>query len=76
MACGATRKAEWGPLLNGQFAGTLDASVGPLRDDSGKVRHLNANDGVLQLIAQFVWSVEPGVRDAGRYGMCVRHPLR
>ena len=34
-----------------------DASVGPPRDDR-RVAHLNANNDVLQLIAQFVWSVE------------------
>ncbi len=60
------------------FRGAVKGDVMHLLDPNvtiGKMRHLNANNDVLQLIAQFVWSVEPGARDAGRYGMCVRHPL-
>ena len=61
------------------FRGAVPGDVMHLLDPNatiGELRHLSANNDVLQLIAQFVRSVEPGVRDAGRYGMCVRHPLR
>ena len=46
------------PDLPWGSAGGRDASVGPPRDDRRALRHLNANNDVLQLIAQFVRSVE------------------
>ena len=50
------------------FRGAVPGDVMHLLDPNvtiGELRHLNANNDVLQeLIAQFVWSVEPGVRDA------------